>query len=298
MIVVNYLNEFSEVKSLIYKAEYFPNGELKIKLQDLPKNSRGTVTYFIFDKNTIHDDMFILKYLALQFGGKITSGALFLSFLPYSRMDREDGHHGHTMPVILRELVWLGFSDYIVTDPHNLNAVRDYSMGHLNTRFERYFPTEELIAEALEKYNIDAFQIVMPDSGAKRKYLRILESSSLPLPKVEIASGHKVRDGKTGHLVYKGIELLDCNMEYYLIVDDICSGGMTFKLCAEAIKKANPKAKILLVVSHFEEGGGKSILNDDAIEHIFTTDSMCNIDHPKVTQLEIFKRRKYEGTFK
>jgi phosphoribosylpyrophosphate synthetase len=61
----------------------------------------------------------------------------------------------------------------------------------------------------------------------------------------------------------------------HIIVDDICDGGGTFNLLAEAWKRKNPAySKLELFVSHGIFSKGLDAI-DPVIEHITTTDSWC-----------------------
>lgn len=285
MIRIVYTNSNHQLEKLDISVEHFPNGELKIKKISLPLNNIIMMTYYVFDKDTMHQDLFVLKNLKRTFEKDITEGILFISFLPYSRMDRDDRYHMHTLPIILNELAELNFSHYIITDPHNPKVIFSEVDNDFAEKIIPYYPTNTLIKKALEKIGSnERYQIVYPDKGATEKYNKgILETNNS-------ANGEKVRNPENGYLEYTRILNLDLKVNTYIIVDDLCSGGMTFKLCAEKIKKENLNAKVFLVVSHFEENGGKSILNNSSIEHIYTTDSMCTTDHPKITQLKLFRQ--------
>lgn len=279
---------FGNTSSLKIIPQKFPNGELKIESIEL--NSMEILkTLLLFDKNTIHEDIFILKLLKRKYREKLTDQALMISFLAYSRMDREDGHHEHTLPLFLEELARLGFNRYTFVDPHNPNSLHSFR-SDFNALYNIFYPAVMLVKNIMIDFKIDKdnFQIVLPDLGAKQKYSEVVESLE---GSFHPACGAKSRNPETGFLQYNYIAGLG-SVDNYIIVDDICSGGMTFKLCAEKILETNPNGRIFLVVSHFEEGGGKSILcSDSPITKIYTTDSMCDIKHEKIIQLELFGGR-------
>ena len=72
-----------------------------------------------------------------------------------------------------------------------------------------------------------------------------------------------------------------------LIVDDICSRGGTFFYAAKALKELGAK-KIYLYVTHCEktilEG---ELLTSGLIEKVFTTNSICTVEHEKVEVIDL-----------
>lgn len=75
--------------------------------------------------------------------------------------------------------------------------------------------------------------------------------------------GQKSRDPATGYLVYSGVTAASGTEETprkVLIVDDICDGGMTFTLCAEALRKSFPSTEeVDLYVTHGIFSKGRAI---------------------------------------
>ena len=82
--------------------------------------------------------------------------------------------------------------------------------------------------------------------------------------------GEKVRDQLTGNIVrYKIVgEPVGKNV---LIIDDICDGGMTFKLLAKDLLAAGAKS-VVLFVTHGLFSKGLQTLKDSGIQRIYAQD--------------------------
>ena len=124
--------------------------------------------------------------------------------------------------------------------------------------------------------------IIFPDLGAKIRYYNMI---ALLVPNhVPILYGDKVRDQSTGYITSYSIPCEDINDKLrdnrVLIIDDICDGGMTFKILAETIKKYNPN-DINLYVTHGIFSKGLKTLNDSGIDEVFTKEGqvMPYFDH-------------------
>jgi hypoxanthine phosphoribosyltransferase len=80
----------------------------------------------------------------------------------------------------------------------------------------------------------------------------------------------------------------------YLVVDDICDGGGTFNLLAEAFQKDPHAAKsdLSLYVSHGIFSKGIRAINDRYV-NIFTTDSWCRKPWDVSMDLPARKSRLY-----
>ena len=64
-------------------------------------------------------------------------------------------------------------------------------------------------------------------------------------------------------------------------MDDICDGGATFIKCAEALKAQGVKDIRLFVYHGFFTKGLDALFKAD-IKEIYTTNSVCRIEHPNL----------------
>lgn len=106
--------------------------------------------------------------------------------------------------------------------------------------------------------------ICYPDKGAKDRY------ESLPiLEDFPSCSFTKARNQETGRIERLDLnELVGIEGETVLIIDDICDGGMTFKLTAERLLTLGAK-DVILYTTHGIYSKGIQTLKDSGISRIF-----------------------------
>lgn len=196
-----------------------------------------------------------LMHLA-QLKGLLDTEAVFadllITYLPYGRQDKDCSNETtfglHTFAQILNSLE---FNQIHIIDPHS----------HVAT---------EIIKNSSAIYPIDLVKKVVaktrtrlacyPDKGAVSKYTDIYK-----MPHVY---GEKVRNQLTGHI--ESYELFGNVLgQRVLIIDDICDGGMTFKLLAADLLKAGA-TEVNLFVTHGIFSKGVKTLFDSGIKHIYT----------------------------
>jgi ribose-phosphate pyrophosphokinase len=131
---------------------------------------------------------------------------------------------------------------------------------------------------------------VIPDSGAKKKFftLDIYQYIKRIGGDINIVSADKMRDIKTGNIISTVINIPE---EYknkdIFIIDDICDGGRTFIELANKIKENGHQGTMNLMVTHGIFSKGIDIVAE-YFDNIYTTNSIQEIKHNKVTQFNIF----------
>lgn len=179
---------------------------------------------------------------------------LKLTYLPYGRQDKHVGNNAtfalHTFATLLNSLE---FHEVVIVDPHS-----EVALGLIDYSRAEYL--QSLVAEISEKNNIDLF--CYPDKGALAKY-----ESLFIFPHIY---GEKVRDQTTGNILsYKLVG--DPQGKNVLIVDDICDGGMTFKILAKDLLAKGAKS-VVLYVTHGIYSKGVRTLYDSGIEAVYDKD--------------------------
>ncbi len=193
-----------------------------------------------------------LAQLALLLKSFGLAVSLDLPYLPYARQDKDVGNAAtFALHAFARLLNALELDSVRVLDAHSAKAVA------LIERLEDRAPRAE-IEGALRATQADV--LLFPDAGAKARY------GAYGLG--ECVHADKERDQATGlirgiliHGAVKGKRLL--------IVDDICDGGMTFKLVAERAL-ADGAAEVHLFVTHGIFSNGTQTLRRSGIARIFT----------------------------
>lgn len=199
---------------------------------------------------------------------------LFIPYFPGARQDRVMvPGEPLTVKVYVQIINAMQLEKVIVFDAHS--EVTPALLDNCEV-----IPNHAFIAEVVKEIGAGC-RLISPDGGALKKIYKVSEF----LGGAEVTECSKSRDVKTGRLsgfkVYEeDLAGTDC-----LIVDDICDGGGTFLGLAEALKAKNA-GKLYIAVSHgiFSKGiEGIAAYFDK----IFTTDSIKEIEHEKVHQIQI-----------
>lgn len=179
---------------------------------------------------------------------------LRIPYLPYGRQDKPVANNATFALRSFAELLnSLKFDEVIVTDPHSPVA------GELINNFQVAW-TDKIVYHINELTKTDI--LAYPDKGALEKYRRII--------RLPFIYGEKVRDQLTGKILSYNV-VGECAGKNVLIVDDICDGGMTFKLLAKDLLAAGAK-EVNLFVSHGIFSQGLRTLKESKINRIFTKD--------------------------
>lgn len=179
---------------------------------------------------------------------------LDIPFLPYGRQDKELSNEStfalRNFATILNSL---NLDKITSIDTHSNVA------AELINNFENIYPAHSIL-QAILDCNCDT--IAFPDKGACDRYE--------VTPPYGTIIGFKKRNQLTGYIEQYIIEG-DAKDKIVLIQDDLCDGGMTFKLMAEQLYKDGAK-EVHLYVSHGIFSKGLPTLRASGIKRIFTKD--------------------------
>ena len=187
--------------------------------------------------------------------GKEGNVDLYLPFMPYGRQDKSLTSNYFGKVTFMRLLGKHQCLNKITTlDEHS----NEYNLDIV----ENKQPIKE-INNSLLCCQPDL--ICYPDAGAQKRYKKLIT-----LEDFSSCSFTKERDQKTGYIkrLYLN-ELVDIQNKTILIIDDICDGGMTFKLTAERLKELGAK-EVHLYVTHGIFSKGLETLRESGIDRIFT----------------------------
>lgn len=273
-----------------YEVKYnrFPNGELHIPIEEKILNQFEDYKHYViswqYDADKAIEEWQVLKFIKRTIDDKGgLYGRLEMLYLPYSRMDRNEGGKIFTLKYFAKELNSLNFHRVEIIDPHStvseglINKVKTYSHREIFNGI-----IENFLDEENKKLPLN-IQLVFPDSGANKKYQKQYQD----LVQTQPAIGEKLRDWETGIIKDINVKGVSGSCETFIIIDDICSKGGTFLGVAEKIKEKAPNSRVLLFVSHLEPISQEGILKSDLIDNIVTTNSMKKIDNNKITYLEV-----------
>lgn len=192
--------------------------------------------------------MHLLSLRRLLYSNPMT---LHMPFLPYARQDKKVSNTStFNLEVFADLLNGMRLSEVTALDAHNSKAAR-----RLIKNFRNIKPEDFHIA-LIKKINPNF--IVFPDEGAKFRY---------DIPLMPYLIMNKERDQISGYITKMeatGTYLRQLSGKI-LIIDDICDGGATFIMCANALKNINPDIDIHLAVTHGIFSKGLKSLKDAGI---------------------------------
>lgn len=187
--------------------------------------------------------------LVRAFGSEII---LDMRYLPYARQDKAVSNETtFALRTFCNLINSLCLDQVRCFDPHS--KVADQWLRN----FLPTYPFEKIKTIA---GLVEADMIFYPDHGAMTKYSKEVGLSFI--------SGDKKRDPSSGQITGYRLDGLP-QSHRILIVDDICDGGATFVLAAQALKEHGAR-EIHLYVSHGLFSKGTQILRDAGIQRIFT----------------------------
>ena len=261
-----------KVNDKLVEFETFPNGEallVKESLQGSLKDGRDNVVHFKYENDAdLIKLMFVKQHIDSLTGMFDMKIALYIYYMPYSRMDRSENLSPFTLKHVAKLINDLKFNQVFVIEPHS-----DVTPAVLD-RAESVFVNFDLIEKVKEEVGFDENEdyIMFPDAGASKRYSKMKAKN--------VAIGHKERDFETGKII--GFNLILNNGlatgNKVIIVDDMTSYGGTFVHSAKALAEKGFD-EIYLLVAHAENsvlhGNPKTGINlFDHIDKLFTTDSI------------------------
>jgi len=260
---------------LPYKSFNFPAGEVGFKLgikEHLAAYFAQTNFFALADHQTIiariknSNDVMEL-FMAVDALRRIddTPINLFMPKLPYAQQDRLcDLGESFSLQVFVNLINNLNLNKVIIVDPHSFvseAAFHPYKLKVI-TQLDLINRWPEFIKVLLSSV------LVSPDSGALKKTAEIGKFLGLK----EFVRADKLRDLSTGEIIDTVVYTEDLKGRDCVIVDDICLGGRTFIEIAKALRAKNC-GKVILFVSHGVFNNGVTVLENQGIDEIWTTDS-------------------------
>lgn len=226
----------------------FPAGEAHIKREDRRALEPVEIAILQPSTNSIHDDLFHLamwsNYILWENADRYPEGpSKRVALIPYFPGARADRGRPFGLGVYADFIHSLELDQIVVFDPHS--GMTGDALHAAADRLSFVYPHDVLSAST------EYAGIIAPDKGAVARAGAVADKMGIPLYTAE-----KTRDFETGKL--SGYELLDMPSdrkskhltERFLVVDDICDGGGTFVLLADAFRKLRPEGELDLYVSH------------------------------------------------
>jgi ribose-phosphate pyrophosphokinase len=253
----------------IVKTFQFPAGEIGLKTHW--KNTHVNVRAFLRGSDNIMELLLLCNALK----NNDCSISLEIPYVPYARQDRicNDGE---------------SFSIKVFANLINsINAIKvcgwDVHSDVTNALIDNFYsiPVHDILKKSLEMINIlknAKTLICSPDAGSLKKIQKVQENFLIDNDRSFMAT--KIRDVSNGNIIDTQVFADNLKGKTVLIIDDICDGGRTFIELAKKIKNIS-SGRIILYVTHGIFSKGIEIF-DNLIDEIWTTNSYCNINHPKL----------------
>lgn len=233
----------------------FPGGEWHLKNinPDIPVGA----TWIADVRGASMDDLAIAGLLADVAQGRLSPFVLMLPYLPAARSDRGRPEGAY---VYSRFAQAMNPQQVIGIDAHSLVIRRHY-------RNLTVLDPTPLVERAFEHIGhggrYDA--VIAPDKGAADRAKKVADTLG-----VDYIECEKHRDFETGRILSLKIRETLAKSGTYLVVDDICDGGGTFKMLA--IETDLDLQQLGLWVTHGIFSGEANYLRR-FYRHIYTTDS-------------------------
>jgi ribose-phosphate pyrophosphokinase len=273
MMILNLDSNFKPFSGLDvhFESFTFSGGEPHIKiLSEINKNDNIFVTHRL---NSFND----LGLLCMAVDALKRMGAhldtLYIPYFPAARQDRLMIPGEPLSVKVYAEIInTFQFKKVLVFDAHS-----EVTPAVLNNC--EVVSNHQFIQKVIQEIGKEVL-LISPDGGALKKIYKVSEY----LGGIEVVECSKSRNVKTGKLTGFKVFSDDLQGKNYLIVDDICDGGATFKGLAQELKNKNA-GKLFLAVSHGIFSKGFADL--DIFEKIFTTNSFRDIEEDCLMQIKL-----------
>jgi ribose-phosphate pyrophosphokinase len=226
----------------------FPDNTSQVWNIDIPQESLVFIEW-VFDTEGEFLHLAQLKDLLSTMDKTVI---LQLPYLPYGRQDKNISNIStFALRSFASLLNSLQFKEIWITDPHS-----DVALELINNSSWNY--PKRTIQKILKM--TDTKLVCYPDKGAVKKYTQVYD--------YEYIYGDKVRDQASGIITNYELSCTELPSKRILIVDDICDGGMTFKLLAEKLISMGAE-EVNLFTSTGIYSKGLQTLKQSGINRIF-----------------------------
>ena len=267
-----------------YKLSKFPDNSIKFILKEDVENRFPSVpTIVVRTRLLSNDDIIALALVKDVIDNKYVNvkTILKIDYMMYQQDDRRfKTEESFGLKVISNFINTMKWDKVEIFHPHSDKV--EFIDNCIITSNQSF--VEDAILD-VRSYTFNRFPYwVIPDSGAFKTQFKQIENIEYP----NFITCMKSRNHETGDIEtivnVNDLSGMDC-----FIVDDICLGGRTFIQIAQKLREKNC-GELYLIVSHGVFNQGIEHLLEH-FDYIYTTDSICNIEHEK---LKIYKLNNYD----
>jgi ribose-phosphate pyrophosphokinase len=268
----------------------FPGGEVGVNVNTgsidaFTTQAQGIITITLTAKiqNSDHLMQMFMATDALKRVYPFAHIDLLIPYFPYARQDRVcNAGEALSVKVMAQLINAMNYSTVTVVDPHSPVLV---------AALDRCYVIEQSDAFKHIKQDWHNWTIVAPDAGATKKtedFAKLVGAKGV----LYCNKKRNLADGKIMGMSILNPEELQIGSKL-LVLDDICDGGRTFIEVAGAIHRVSPGYQqgltdytIELAVTHGIFSKGVGVLTDE-FDHVFTTDTLPQQTHPKLTVIKL-----------
>lgn len=265
------------------KFKTFSNGESFLDLDPtLIKNQNVITVKFESDADLIR-----LQFLKDELDDHAASAHLRIPYFPYCRMDRKEEDRLLTLRSVTKLINNMNFSSIEILEPHSdatpfglSRAVVVNKSKELLMKLFCDITGKADSAEAIETAKEMGVVMVYPDAGAMKRYQKQVKYPYF-------IDCTKEREFVSGDLVGMRIYRDNApNCKIAVIIDDLCSGGRTFAMVSEELRKQVPDIeRVYLIVTHCENTIMEyDLLKSEILDGIYTTNSL--LDQERFFEIE------------
>lgn len=260
------------------KFKQFPNGETLVPdFSQINLYIHSRIVFKYESDSDLIKLMFLKRYLDDL---DVVTANLTVTYMPYSRMDRNEVGNAFTLKYVTEFINSLNFSSVTVIEPHS-----DVTPALLHN-VDSHYINFDLLEKVMEDMNFDKENdyIVFPDNGASKRYHSLTGYKYLV--------GYKNRDFETGKI--KNLQIVGQLPESTegvkaLIIDDLSSYGGTFVHTSKSLNSLGIDT-VNLLVAHAENNIFKGELFN-YIDKVYTTNSL-------ITEQDNWENQKYKNQLK
>lgn len=239
---------------------FFPGGEPHVKL---PRLYRGEDVLLFLKPRSWSDTGFgacVLDALCRSDAAKVVA---FAPYFPAARQDKTNGDAPLTLALTVR-LLGRGRHTIVTFDEHSI--AMEQQLGRHECLMPRHLQVP---------IRSDVVGVIAPDEGAMARANSFRDAFYPDRPLIQCSKKRDQRTGALSGYVLPPLAESGC----YVVVDDICDGGGTFNLLAQAFEHdaKGSSSPLELFVSHGIFSKGIDAISS-RYRHITTTDSWCRLD--------------------
>lgn len=285
-------NSWGKTLPLNLKKFFFRSGEQHIQILNPEIFEELGSGYIDIDLQWLNDGDFVTLLMIQDAIHNICSSKnwgfrLNLPYFPGARQDRVcNTGEAFSLRVYANFINSLGFDEVRILDPHS-----DVTPALIKNVIK--YSNHGFIGDVIKNITANGDQnivLVSPDAGSNKKIYDLTKFlGGLPVIRCD-----KLRDVTDGKIIDSVVYADDLTGKTALIVDDIISGGATFKGLAQKLKEKHA-AKVFLAVTHNEGVANLKDLQAHGINRMFTTNSLPwnTDDYNKSNFIVEFPYRKY-----